>query len=228
MNCTLGENLQKERWVMGRQKLRKIQQQLIPWREREFVRCLAVLVNIIFTLLQSQVLPLKHLFNCVHAEYSERRIVHLGRWIQGLLFGNSFLHVKMLTCSFVQGKIRTRKYWQLFHSYSSYFHFRQSDSSEVWRNSYCNSDRFAFSLHQCDLTWLAENNEVFSFGCGSDGRLGHPEVEGHRYLYKEFVPRRIEALMGQKVTEIATSYYHCIAHVDKWLSSIECICTWRQ
>ena len=23
---------------------------------------------------------------------------------------------------------------------------------------------------------------VFTWGCGSDGRLGHPEAEGHRYL----------------------------------------------
>lgn len=25
---------------------------------------------------------------------------------------------------------------------------------------------------------------VWTWGCGSDGRLGHPEAEGHRYLYR--------------------------------------------
>ena len=35
-------------------------------------------------------------------------------------------------------------------------------------------------------TSLVTRDGIFmNFGCGSDGRLGHPEVEGHRYLYKE-------------------------------------------
>ena len=31
---------------------------------------------------------------------------------------------------------------------------------------------------------LSLDGGLFTFGCGSDGRLGHPECEGHRYLYK--------------------------------------------
>ena len=33
---------------------------------------------------------------------------------------------------------------------------------------------------------LADPREgaVWTWGCGSDGRLGHPEAEGHRYLYR--------------------------------------------
>ena len=32
---------------------------------------------------------------------------------------------------------------------------------------------------------LSISGRVYTFGCGSDGRLGHPGFEGHRYLYKE-------------------------------------------
>ena len=32
---------------------------------------------------------------------------------------------------------------------------------------------------------LAEDGDLYTFGCGSDGRLGHPEYEGFVYLYKE-------------------------------------------
>jgi regulator of chromosome condensation len=32
---------------------------------------------------------------------------------------------------------------------------------------------------------LNENGELFTFGCGSNGRIGHPEFKGHKYLYKE-------------------------------------------
>ena len=34
-------------------------------------------------------------------------------------------------------------------------------------------------------TILTEQGKLYSFGCGSDGRLGHPEFEGYTYLYKE-------------------------------------------
>jgi alpha-tubulin suppressor-like RCC1 family protein len=49
---------------------------------------------------------------------------------------------------------------------------------------------------------------VFTWGCGSDGRIGHPEVEGHRYLYKEPLPRPIDGLTG--AIQISSSYYHNI------------------
>ncbi len=28
------------------------------------------------------------------------------------------------------------------------------------------------------------NGGIWTFGCGSDGRLGHPESDNHTYLYK--------------------------------------------
>ena len=31
-----------------------------------------------------------------------------------------------------------------------------------------------------------------TFGCGSDGRLGHKEIKNHKYLYKEPYPKEIE------------------------------------
>jgi len=55
------------------------------------------------------------------------------------------------------------------------------------------------------------NGECLTFGCGSDGRLGHPEQEGHRYLYKEYVPRVVQAVQHKTVTQIALSYYHTMA-----------------
>jgi alpha-tubulin suppressor-like RCC1 family protein len=49
---------------------------------------------------------------------------------------------------------------------------------------------------------------VFTWGCGSDGRLGHPEAHGHRYLYHCTVPHRVEGLTDWKPIQISTSYYH--------------------
>ena len=60
---------------------------------------------------------------------------------------------------------------------------------------------------------LAMDGRVFTWGCGSDGRLGHVEARGHRYLYKENEPRPIDTLDRQQVISIATSYYHMAAIV---------------
>jgi regulator of chromosome condensation len=38
---------------------------------------------------------------------------------------------------------------------------------------------------------INKNKEALSFGCGSDGRLGHEESKDHRYLYREGKPRKI-------------------------------------
>ena len=46
-----------------------------------------------------------------------------------------------------------------------------------------------------------------TWGCGSNGRLGHPESDDHTYLYKEGKPRIVESLKGS-VIYAATSYYH--------------------
>lgn len=39
---------------------------------------------------------------------------------------------------------------------------------------------------------LMENGELRTFGCGSDGRLGHPDIGTHKYLYKEKDPKKVE------------------------------------
>ena len=38
---------------------------------------------------------------------------------------------------------------------------------------------------------LTASGSLLTFGCGSDGRLGHPEYEGHTYLYKESRPKLV-------------------------------------
>lgn len=58
---------------------------------------------------------------------------------------------------------------------------------------------------------LTEDCRAMTFGCGSDGRLGHKESEKYNVLYKETLPREIEAFSGKKVLDLSCSYYHCIA-----------------
>ena len=41
---------------------------------------------------------------------------------------------------------------------------------------------------------ITNDGSVYTWGCGSDGRLGHPEYEGYTYLYKESQPKKVEAL----------------------------------
>ena len=62
---------------------------------------------------------------------------------------------------------------------------------------------------------LSEDGELFTYGCGSDGRLGHPEYEGFVYLYKESHPKRVELFVAnrQKVIDVSSSYYHMMALV---------------
>lgn len=62
---------------------------------------------------------------------------------------------------------------------------------------------------------LARDGRLFTWGCGSDGRLGHAEAQGHRYLYKETEPRAVETLAKHQVIALATSYYHMAAIVDR-------------
>jgi len=59
---------------------------------------------------------------------------------------------------------------------------------------------------------ITVDQAVVSFGCGSDGRLGHEESKNFRYLYKETEPRKIEAL-GNKVVQADSDYYFGIALV---------------
>ena len=69
----------------------------------------------------------------------------------------------------------------------------------------------AGGIHSSALT---NDGRVFTWGCGSDGRLGHGESEGHRYLYKESEPRSVETLSQFETVDLATSYYHMAAIVS--------------
>ena len=60
---------------------------------------------------------------------------------------------------------------------------------------------------------ITDEGELYSWGCGSDGRLGHPEYEGHNYLYKESFPKLVESLKGMTVVDVASSYNHNLAVV---------------
>ena len=60
---------------------------------------------------------------------------------------------------------------------------------------------------------LTTAGELFTWGCGSDGRLGHPEYESYVYLYKESQPKRVEALAARTVIDVASSYYHMLCIV---------------
>jgi regulator of chromosome condensation len=52
---------------------------------------------------------------------------------------------------------------------------------------------------------------LHSWGCGSDGRLGHPEHGNARYLYKESQPKIIEFFSNKIVLDAFSSYKHMIA-----------------
>jgi alpha-tubulin suppressor-like RCC1 family protein len=56
------------------------------------------------------------------------------------------------------------------------------------------------------VVWT-EGSEVYTFGGGHGGLLGHGAPVG---LENEFVPRMVEALAGKKVVEAATSLRHTV------------------
>lgn len=60
---------------------------------------------------------------------------------------------------------------------------------------------------------ILSDGSLWTWGCGSDGRLGHSEYEGQTYLYKESLPKKVEALSNVK--DVACSYYHMVAIADK-------------
>lgn len=61
---------------------------------------------------------------------------------------------------------------------------------------------------------LSLEGHVYTWGCGSDGRLGHPEAKGHRYLFRSDIPRLVERLQAGKATGLAASYYHTVAIIN--------------
>eukprot|EP00817_Percolomonadidae_sp_ATCC50343_P004755 CAMPEP_0117421152 /NCGR_PEP_ID=MMETSP0758-20121206/2319_1 /TAXON_ID=63605 /ORGANISM="Percolomonas cosmopolitus, Strain AE-1 (ATCC 50343)" /LENGTH=379 /DNA_ID=CAMNT_0005203141 /DNA_START=15 /DNA_END=1151 /DNA_ORIENTATION=+ len=61
---------------------------------------------------------------------------------------------------------------------------------------------------------LCSDGALYTFGCGSDGRLGHKEGSNYVYLYKETEPRAIESL-GKCVMDADFSYYAGCAITSK-------------
>ena len=61
-------------------------------------------------------------------------------------------------------------------------------------------------------TLCTSEGRVYSWGCGSDGRLGHPEAKNYTYLYKESFPKAITELSG--VVKVSASYYHNAAIIN--------------
>ena len=62
---------------------------------------------------------------------------------------------------------------------------------------------------------LTSNGDVFSFGCGLRGALGHGDVNSHSN------PKQIEALAGLKIVDISTGSFHSAA-----VSSFGDVYTW--
>lgn len=67
-------------------------------------------------------------------------------------------------------------------------------------------------IHSAAIT---DGGGIFTWGCGSDGRLGHAEAKGHRYLFRSDVPRVVERLREEESAEgrlkcvaLSCSYYH--------------------
>ncbi|KAK3578706.1 hypothetical protein CHS0354_008564 [Potamilus streckersoni] len=56
---------------------------------------------------------------------------------------------------------------------------------------------------------VSQAGHLFTWGCGSDGRLGHPEGKGHRYLFRSDIPKIVPGLA--QVIDVSCSYYHTVA-----------------
>lgn len=63
---------------------------------------------------------------------------------------------------------------------------------------------------------VSKVGQVSTWGCGSDGRLGHPEAQGHRYLFRSDVPRIVDKLKNiGRAQCVSASYYHTVALMEE-------------
>eukprot|EP01156_Anaeramoeba_ignava_P014433 Anaeramoba_ignava/a609162_32.p1 GENE.a609162_32~~a609162_32.p1 ORF type:complete len:387 (-),score=103.78 a609162_32:66-1226(-) len=60
---------------------------------------------------------------------------------------------------------------------------------------------------------LMTNDGFYTWGCGSNGRLGHSESENYRYLFRENIPRKVD-LEAKQLIDADCSYYHSICVVS--------------
>ncbi|XP_050406209.1 uncharacterized protein LOC126821757 [Patella vulgata] len=82
----------------------------------------------------------------------------------------------------------------------------------AWFDGDCIIQVASGGIHSCALS---SEGHVFTWGCGSDGRLGHPEGKGHRYLFRSDTPKIVEELLKYKVLQVSCSYYHTAAIVER-------------
>ena len=69
-------------------------------------------------------------------------------------------------------------------------------------------ETIAAGLHSAALS---SDGVLYTFGCGSDGRLGHADYTGHKYLYREALPRAVDSFKGKTVIAATSAYYHMMA-----------------
>jgi len=81
---------------------------------------------------------------------------------------------------------------------------------EYFNNETVNSIS-AGGIHSAATT---SNGDVFTWGCGSDGRLGHPEGQGHRYLFRSDIPKKVKGLPNGSEAIVSCSYYHTAAVIS--------------
>jgi len=66
------------------------------------------------------------------------------------------------------------------------------------------------------IVWTDEG-ELFTFGCGGHGRLGHggeEDEDAEDEENDELVPRLVEALVGEKLIAAAASTRHTVVWTD--------------
>lgn len=83
-----------------------------------------------------------------------------------------------------------------------------SSFKRISQDNFANEEIISVSAGGIHSSAISKAGHVFTWGCGSDGRLGHPEAEGHRYLFRSDTPRIVEYLTSHSAVQVSASYYH--------------------